>query len=241
MKVKLFIVSLFILISIFNIEMGNHYMPLWLQIIIEIISVFITVYSLLYFISNSKKEIESQILSLKDIFSKNFEEIKSLNIRQKTEIVDILNTYSKDILKQIYDTNERLSVVISSESNQIKDQLSSSEKVITKAVETSTNSAFTTLAGLIENLNKVSHDRVESLRQLSKEQHEVLLQRVDGISLQGEVIQKNICSSVSDLSSKSDALGESITLVSNGINEQLTSSEAKMSELIITNPLAELI
>ena len=119
MKVKLFIVSLFILISIFNIEMGNHYMPLWLQIIIEIISVFITVYSLLYFISNSKKEIESQILSLKDIFSKNFEEIKSLNIRQKTEIVDILNTYSKDILKQIYDTNERLSVVISSESNQI--------------------------------------------------------------------------------------------------------------------------
>ena len=94
MKVKLFIVSLFILISIFNIEMGNHYMPLWLQIIIEIISVFITVYSLLYFISNSKKEIESQILSLKDIFSKNFEEIKSLNIRQKTEIVDILNTYS---------------------------------------------------------------------------------------------------------------------------------------------------
>ena len=89
MKVKLFIVSLFILISIFNIEMGNHYMPLWLQIIIEIISVFITVYSLLYFISNSKKEIESQILSLKDIFSKNFEEIKSLNIRQKTEIVDI--------------------------------------------------------------------------------------------------------------------------------------------------------
>ena len=52
MKVKLFIVSLFILISIFNIEMGNHYMPLWLQIIIEIISVFITVYSLLYFISN---------------------------------------------------------------------------------------------------------------------------------------------------------------------------------------------
>ncbi|MEH2915493.1 hypothetical protein V7U47_09680, partial [Segatella copri] len=235
MKVKLFIVSLFILISIFNIEMGNHYMPLWLQIIIEIISVFITVYSLLYFISNSKKEIESQILSLKDIFSKNFEEIKSLNIRQKTEIVDILNTYSKDILKQIYDTNERLSVVISSESNQIKDQLSSSEKVITKAVETSTNSAFTTLAGLIENLNKVSHDRVESLRQLSKEQHEVLLQRVDGISLQGEVIQKNICSSVSDLSSKSDALGESITLVSNGINEQLTSSEAKMSELIITS------
>lgn len=128
MKVKLFIVSLFILISIFNIEMGNHYMSLWLQIIIEIISVFITVYSLLYFISNSKKEIESQILSLKDIFSKNFEEIKSLNIRQKTEIVDILNTYSKDILKQIYDTNERLSVVISSESNQIKDQLSSSEK-----------------------------------------------------------------------------------------------------------------
>ena len=235
MKVKLFIVSLFILISIFNIEMGNHYMPLWLQIIIEIISVFITVYSLLYFISNSKKEIESQILSLKDIFSKNFEEIKSLNIRQKTEIVDILNTYSKDILKQIYDTNESLSVVISSESNQIKDQLSSSEKVITKAVETSTNSAFTTLAGLIENLNKVSHDRVESLRQLSKEQHEVLLQRVDGISLQGEVIQKNICSSVSDLSSKSDALGESITLVSNGINEQLTSSEAKMSELIITS------
>ena len=89
MKVKLFIVSLFILISIFNIAMGNHYMPLWLQIIIEIISVFITVYSLLYFISNSKKEIESQILSLKDIFSKNFEEIKSLNIRQKTEIVDI--------------------------------------------------------------------------------------------------------------------------------------------------------
>lgn len=70
MKVKLFIVSLFILISIFNIEMGNHYMPLWLQIIIEIISVFITVYSLLYFISNSKKEIESQILSLKDIFLK---------------------------------------------------------------------------------------------------------------------------------------------------------------------------
>ena len=235
MKVKLFIVSLFILISIFNIEMGNHYMSLWLQIIIEIISVFITVYSLLYFISNSKKEIESQILSLKDIFSKNFEEIKSLNIRQKIEIVDILNTYSKDILKQIYDTNERLSVVISSESNQIKDQLSSSEKVITKAVETCTNSAFTTLAGLIENLNKVSHDRVESLRQLSKEQHEVLLQRVDGISLQGEVIQKNICSSVSDLSSKSDALGESITLVSNGINEQLTSSEAKMSELIITS------
>ena len=228
MKVKLFIVSLFILISIFNIEMGNHYMSLWLQIIIEIISVFITVYSLLYFISNSKKEIESQILSLKDIFSKNFEEIKSLNIRQKTEIVDILNTYSKDILKQIYDTNERLSVVISSESNQIKDQLSSSEKVITKAVETCTNSAFTTLAGLIENLNKVSHDRVESLRQLSKEQHEVLLQRVDGVSQQGEVIQKNICSSVSDLSSKSDALGESITLVSNSINEHISSTDKKM-------------
>lgn len=70
MKVKLFIVSLFILISIFNIEMGNHYIPLWLQIIIEIFSVFITVYSLLYFISNSKKEIESQILSLKEIFLK---------------------------------------------------------------------------------------------------------------------------------------------------------------------------
>ena len=120
-------------------------------------------------------------------------------------------------------------------SNGINEQLTSSEAKMSELIITSLNTLGTSLDASIDTAKNISNDGVESLRQLSKEQHEVLLQKVDGVSQQGEVIQKNICSSVSDLSSKSDALGESITLVGNGINEQLTSSEAKMSELIITS------
>ena len=94
---------------------------------------------------------------------------------------------------------------------------------MSELIITSLNTLGTSLDASIDTAKNISNAGVESLRQLSKEQHEVLLQRVDGVSQQGEVIQKNICSSVSDLSSKSDALGESITLVSNGINEHISS------------------
>lgn len=177
-----------------------------------------------------QENLNESFTSLKEASSISTDQIQNQINRSNIIIQEGLSIASSDIIAKTNSLNETLTFT----NAEIKEQMENSNNRIAQLISTGLECVSSSISANIDNVKQATNEATQQLLLSNKENSKSILQKMETAISQSESIKETINETSKDMVSKTESLGQVLTLTGSELKEHMESNGKKFNQLIST-------
>ena len=241
MKFKIIIITLLIIVAVFNLTLGLEYLPILAYVLIEFVSIILLVYVSVRMFSDNNMVINQELKKITETISTISEQSKAQLENNTSKLLDSLSNNQEQVLQQLTHSEETLSKNIESSKSQINETVSHTYNLVQKEFSKQTELVGTLQQNTIELFNGLSKDII-SLNESSRKQaienaNELKRTLASNTEHLSTVVNDSLKTIQESTFSSSEQLKQQIAQICDTIQESITTSASDLA--VKTDALTE--